>query len=144
MKKKIFIILYVFLILVCGRQLLNYFYNKHIVEEYLAGNYTVNENLLLSLNIIEPYIAYYNNGNILYKNHLYEEAIEAYEDALSCPGIPERRECSIRINLALAKIALLPDDYDARANINDSLDILYDARNILIEGGCANEDGTET
>ena len=105
-----------------ANDMLNYFYNKHVVEEYLAGNYTVNENLLLSLNIIEPYIAYYNNGNILYKNHLYDDAIQAYQDALDCPGIPQRRECSIRINLALAMIANLPDDYDARSNIASSLE----------------------
>ena len=86
MKKKIFIILYVFLLLVFGRQLLNYCYNEHIVQQYLAGDYTVNDNLLLSLNLIEPYIAHYNNGNILYRNHLYDEAIEEYQAALDAAG----------------------------------------------------------
>ena len=141
MKKKILIIVYIMIMIVCAKQALNYFYNDYVMDHYRDGDYSINDNLLLSANFIEPYIAHYNNGNIFYNNSLYEEAINEYREALKCTPIPEKRECSIRINLALAMLKTLGDDYSEPENIDDSLALLYEARDVLLEVGCASDDG---
>lgn len=141
MKKIIAIILYVAVILLFGRFCLSYFYNQYVLDEYKAGNYSINEDLLLSLNIIEPYIVHYNNANILYQNMLYEDAIKEYEMTLSYKDLPEDRECRVRINLALCYVAMLPQDYDSIDNIDDSIANLYTACEVLTENGCAKDGG---
>ena len=141
MKKKILIILYVIVILICGRQCLSYFYNQYVLNEYKAGNYSINEDLLLTLNIIEPYIVHYNNGNILYQNMLYEDAIEEYEKALTYPDLPKDRECKVRINIALSMVAMLPKDYDSRDNREDSIKVIREALKVLSAEGCAKKNG---
>lgn len=135
------ITIYMAIILVCGKQALNYFYNEYVLDNYYAKDYSINENLLLTANYIEPYIVYYNNGNISYKNAMFEDAIENYESALEINNIPEERECSIRINLALAKIALLPEDYDSEENVEDSIETLEEAREDLLAKSCAKDKG---
>ena len=60
-------------------------------------------NYLHIFNINEPYIAYYNEANILYNNSKYEEAISYYEKALN-NNPKEKYICQIKTNLAYAKI----------------------------------------
>ncbi|MBQ4271498.1 MAG: hypothetical protein II718_06700, partial [Clostridiales bacterium] len=141
MKKRLLIVVYILVIIVCAKQVVNYFYNEYVLDHYRDGDYTINENLLLSANCLEPYIAHYNNGNIYYRNSLYDEAIEEYEAALEYQDIPLKRECLIRVNLALAMIQTLGDDFKEPENVDRSLEILYAARDVLLEEGCATEDG---
>lgn len=140
MKAKLLIVLYILIVLVGGKILLNYFYNENVIRAYDDKDYSVNDDLLKTLNVFEPYIPYYNNGNILYRQGMYEEAIAEYEKAIEA-GIPELSECPVRINMALAKVATLDKNYKDPEHIDESLKILYAARDMLLEDDCATEDG---
>lgn len=139
MKKKIIIFIYIVLLLVCGKQVFNYFYNEYIIDNYDEG-YLVDTSALSFLNIYEPYVAYYNVGNCYYLEHNYEMAISEYSKALEC-NLPANKECSIRINLALAMIKNLGDDYTEPDNIKQSINTLKEAREILLKEDCATQDG---
>ncbi len=78
--------------------------NKLIIKNYNNNqfNYTLSSILYL-LNIQEPYIAYYNNGNIYLKNEEYDKAINNYKIALKKKPT-RKRVCDIRINLSIATI----------------------------------------
>lgn len=140
MKKRILMFVYIIAILLAAKQFLNYQYNNYVLDHYNKGDYSINENLLLSLNIFETYIAHYNNGNILYQNMQFEAALQEYEKALKCWDLGEEEECSVRINMALCKIGLLDEDFSDPENIEESLELLYEARDILLENGCATDD----
>ncbi|MBP5261338.1 MAG: hypothetical protein J6Z43_04325, partial [Clostridiales bacterium] len=140
MKLKILIAVYVVVALICGKVLLNYFYNESVINAYEDENYSVNDDMLLALNVFEPYIAHYNNANILYKMGQYQEAFDEYQAAIDC-GIPHYTECPVRINQALSVIAQLDKNYKDPANIEKSLELLYQARDILLEDGCADKKG---
>ncbi len=136
--KKILAIIYILLILILIKCVGTYFLNEYYINKYETGDYeeTNFENLFF-LNIQEPYIAHYNRGNILYQDKEYDDAIEEYEKALKlCKS--KKKECNIRINLALAKIAKIDKDYASEENREETLSILSDAKNVLCENGCAN------
>jgi len=137
--KGIVTVLYVCVFLVLAKQSLNYFYNEYVLSHYEKNDFTINDNLLLTANYIEPYICHYNNANILYKNCLFEDAIDEYLVTLEY-DLPEGLECKIRINMALSTIALLPEDYDEYENIPDSIETLKEARDYLYDGECATPD----
>lgn len=142
-KKKIIvpmIIVGALLFIICFKQLFHFVYNEYVISQYEKGNYDVNEDILLFMNCFQPYIAHYNNGNIHYQNRDYEEAITSYEEALTL-NPPQEKECAIRINLALAIIKTLKEDYDQPENIEESIEILNLARDVLLEEECATEDG---
>ena len=128
-------------ILVLVRHGLNYFYNGYVLSHYEKSDYSINDNLLLTLNCLEPYVVYFNNGDIYYKNSLYDDAIESFETALEYDYVPEERRCMARINISLSMIGKLPEDYDTYENIPDSLELLHEAADNLLEEGCAAEDG---
>ncbi|MBR2523843.1 MAG: tetratricopeptide repeat protein, partial [Clostridiales bacterium] len=140
MKTKILIAVYVILVLVCGKILLNYFYNEHVINAYEDEDYSINDDMLLTMNVQEPYVAHYNNGNILYRQGKYEEAIEEYQNAIDS-HIPLYSECPVRINMALSMIAQLDKNYKDDEHRARSLEILNDARDVLLEDDCANEKG---
>lgn len=74
------------------------------------------------LNINEPYIVYYNVGNMLYNNKEYEEAITNYEKALN--NNPKSRHiCKIKTNIAYAKIKI---------NIEPEIDSCFNSKLIKI------------
>lgn len=140
--KKVLIFIYIVLIIVfikfAGTFILNKYYIKMLDDgELEKANF---ENLLW-LNFEEPYIAYYNLGNRLYEEKEYVDAIEEYEKALEKNNIPEGKECSIRINLALARLGTVKEEYDAEENIKDTLEKLGKAKDVLLEEDCASEDG---
>ena len=118
-----------------------YLVNEKFISLYENGEYE-EENIesLSLLNINEPYIYYYNLGNVYYKNDDFDNAIESYERALELHPTKEK-ECDIRINLALAKLEKIDDDYNQEENIDKTLDILDEAREVLLEKDCATEDG---
>lgn len=128
------------ILLVAGKQAFGYIYNEKLISEYNDEEYDMNTKPLFFANCFEPCVAYYNRGNVCYKKENYEEAIDNYKMALEKnPG--EVKECSIRINLALAMIYNMGEDYAQPEKIDQSIKILEEARDILLEKGCAADDG---
>lgn len=113
--------------------------NETMIKKYENGEYA--ENKLSVLGFVEPYISHYNRGNILYKKNNYEEAIEEYEKALHL-NPPHDKECKIRINLVLSMVASIHPEEITESNVEEVLDTLEKARNVLYEHGCANSHGT--
>lgn len=108
--------------------------NEVIIMLYDKGTYS---NILIKnlyiLNINEPYIAYYNNGNINYQKKEYDKAIDNYNKALK-NNPPEKKVCKIRINTSLAIINNI--------KVTDKelvLEELKKARSYLYENDCAHE-----
>ena len=140
MIKRIIIASYVLIGLVLFKFAFSYGYNEWVNGKYEEGDYTENYNLLEVANINEPYIVYYNNGNVMYQRQDYELAIEYFEKALT-KNPPEEKECLIRINLVLSKLALLGEDAFSPENIEDTIELLEECLNILSEKGCATDEG---
>jgi len=86
------------------------------------------------------YIHLYNAGNSYYNKGDYDSAISSYEKALYA-NPPKDKECSIRINLALAMVYSLGENFAAPENVENSLLTLNAARDVLLEDGCATEAG---
>lgn len=117
--------------------------NHSFVKDYNNGIYQEDrEKTLLVLNAPESYLPFYNLGNVAYKRGDYPSAIGYYNKALSL--FPTgRKDCRIRINLALAMCYSI--DYagiNSQEKIDTALFTLYKARDILLENGCA-KDGEE-
>ena len=140
MKKKILIGIYIVMLLICGKLAFNYIYNLAVTYCYHQNNYSVTMKPLFVLNLSEPYIAHYNQGNLYYKNNRFEDAITSYKKALEL-NPPKEKECAIRINLALAMLGTMDEDYAAPENVDTSLEILKGARAVLLEKDCATENG---
>ena len=115
-------------------------YNENLISKYNKQVYHTNTAPLFVFNFFEPYIAHYNAGNIYYQNGEYSNAIKEYKKALEKEP-PKFKECCIRINLSLSMIGLIGEDYDAPENIDATIDQLKEARSVLMENGCATEDG---
>ena len=141
MKKKIIIIIYIILVIITLKLLYNSAANSIFVIQYKNGEYSekIPEQLTL-FNFPEGYIANYNYGNVLYQNGDYENAIEQYKKALTCKFIPENRECSIRINYALAICKTVKLDESSKESIKEAINIYESAIDILTENGCANKE----
>lgn len=140
MKKRIIICVYVLMLLLSCKLAFSYFYNEHVIDKYNDGNYSLDVNPLLLGNWFWPYVAHYNMGNIHYQNEQYESAIDEYKEALALhPG--KKKECSVRINLALAMINTLGENYADEENVEASIETLKEARSVLLEDSCATENG---
>ncbi len=135
--KIIAIVVWAILFLLCGLLAFNYFYNEFTISKYDEHDYSYDDELITHTSILEEYIAHYNNGNIHYKKGEYEEAIEDYKLALEADPPHEDAECDIRVNLALAIIGTLPENYSAPENIEQSIQTLEEARDYLLEEECA-------
>ncbi len=118
--------------------LANYVSNEVMINKYEKGIYT--ENKLSWLGILEPYVAPYNQGNAHYQKGEYEQAIESYQKAL-LKNPPKKKECKIRINMALSKLAMIDFDNLTEDKIPEIIRQLEDAKAVLTEEGCAEEDG---
>ncbi|HBZ02509.1 MAG TPA: hypothetical protein DEO83_01675 [Lachnospiraceae bacterium] len=110
---------------------------------YEAGNYNVKlEEFLSKLNIPEGYVPYYNAGNASYQNGDYDSAISYYKDALESHPT-EKKECDIRVNLALAMLKKIDFDHlETEKQKANAIRQLQSARNVLVEKGCADPYGT--
>lgn len=139
--KVIVIVLAVLLFLFFGLLTFNYCYNEFTISKYDEHDYSKNDDLLTHTSIFETYIAHYNNGNIHYQCGEYEQAIEDYKQALEVGAPHEGEECDIRVNLALAIIGTLPENYSAPENIEQSIQTLEEARDYLLEEECALDEG---
>lgn len=68
-------------------------------KDYEAARFWSQINLFI--NVLEPYVAYYNDGTVLYGLAQYEVAEEQFNAAL-LHGPPESRRCEVRVNLSLS------------------------------------------
>lgn len=135
--KIVTIVIGVLLFLFFGLLTFNYFYNELTISKYEEHDYSQNDDLITHTSVFQAYMAHYNNGNIHYRKGEYEEAIEDYKQALEANPPHNDAECDIRVNLALAIIATLPEDYDALENIDQSIATLEEARDYLLQEECA-------
>jgi|GEM_PF-929952 len=95
-------------------------------------------------NIPEGYLPYYNEGNVNYMNEDYDAAIGNYLQALTY-NPPEKKGCSIRINLALAMLHKIDfDNLETDKDIESAIRQLRAARRVLVEDGCASPGVGET
>lgn len=133
--KKVLLIITILLSIIFLKLGTTYLFNEIIIKDYENNKYDNNLiNTLYLLNFNEPYIAYYNHGNLLYRLEEYEEAINKYEKALT-KHPNEDRICDIRINLSLSYLQTI-DENDSEK----SLSILKEAKEILYEDDCASID----
>lgn len=137
--KRVQIIIWIFLFSCFLCLLVNYIANEMIIKKYENSEYI--ENKLSVLGFTEPYISHYNRGNIFYKNDNYDEAIKEYEKALQL-NPPYDRECKIRINLALAMVVPIDLDKITEEDVDEVLETLEKAKNVLYEHGCAISGGS--
>ncbi len=86
------------------------------------------------------YIFLYNRGNREYERMNYTGAIEEYQSALNAFP-PHKKECSIRINLALAMIYNLGPEFAEPENVEHSIEVLLAAKDVLLEDECATLEG---
>ena len=141
MKRNIFIIVYILVILILIKLMFNTITNGILISKYEEGEYSEQTAYALTLlNFPEGYIADYNCGNILYKKADYNGAIEQYKKALS-KKVPERKECKIRINYALAICKLVTVDEENKESIEAAIKEYERAIDVLTEQDCANDDG---
>lgn len=116
----------------------NYTANEIMIKNAKEGKDT--ENKLSFLGFYEPCVSDYNAGNLQYQKGNYEEAIAYYQSALE-QNPTKKKECKIRINLALSMIATLDTEEMTESEIEDAISLLEDAKVILCTNGCAREDG---
>lgn len=84
---------------------------------------------------------YYNAGNELFEEGNYQEARIKYDKALHCfPD--EKRECKIRINMALCIVEPIDVENIDESNVDQIIETLEDAKSILMKKGCADDQGT--
>ena len=130
------------MLLVASRLAFTYIYNEYVIGKYEDGDYDINMKPAMMCNWIQPYIAHYNKGNICYQNGDYKNAIEEYDLAIDKEP-KKNHKCDIRVNKALAMIKTLPEDYASQENVENTIEVLNKAKEVLVEKECAkmDEDG---
>ena len=139
MKKKIIACIYIIMMLVASKLAFNYIYNEYMISQYDKGNYDVSVQPIFSCNWVQPYVAHYNAGNMYYEKGEYKLAIKEYKQALKRES--KNHLCDIRVHIALSMIGTLPEEYGSEENIESTVKLLTEAREILIQDGCASEKG---
>jgi tetratricopeptide (TPR) repeat protein len=138
-KKKIIACIYIIMMLVASKLAFNYIYNEYMISQYDKGNYDVSVQPIFSCNWVQPYVPHYNAGNMYYDKGEYKLAIKEYKQALKRES--KNHLCDIRVNIALSMIGTLPEEYGSEENIESTVKLLTEAREILIQDGCASEKG---
>lgn len=138
MKKKIIACIYIVMLLIASKLAFTYIYNEFVISKYNDGEYDVTMKPSFMCNWIQPYIAHYNAGNIHYQNGDYEEAINEYKLAMKREP-KSNHKCDIRINMALSMIKQLSEDYSSKENLENTIEVLTKARELLIEDACAKD-----
>ena len=136
--KRVVVGIWVLLVIFLGVLLLAYFSNRNMIKNFKKEKYEFNQ--FGFLGFTEPYVNPYNRGNIFYSLGDYDRAIAEYELALS-HNPSEPADCMIRVNYALSLLAPIDADNVTEDNIDEVLEILDEAREILLENGCATNDG---
>ncbi len=111
--------------------------NNRMIDKFNEGTYE--QNPLGFLGFVEPYVNYYNRGNIYYALGQYELAESEYEQAMRSE-LQERQDCRLRVNYALSMVEQIHPNEITEENLDDVLAILDEARDILCENGCASRD----
>ena len=123
------------------RHVTNYTFTKGIEENEFD---TEMEAKLLKHNFPESYVPYYNLGEAAYKRADYNAAITYFKNALEMEPSKDR-DCATRINLALSYCESIDfKSIDSQEKIDTALFILYKARDVLLENGCAAEDPADS
>lgn len=135
--KRIVAALWAVLVLMLMVLVVNYVSNEAMIKAY--NNKKYEKNFLAALGFTQPYISHYNQGNNYFQLGYYDLAEDEYEKALDF-NPPEDMDCQIRINLALAMTTPIDKDQVNPDNLEDTLEILHDAQDILCENGCASMD----
>ncbi|HWJ68171.1 MAG TPA: hypothetical protein VNT31_15975 [Nocardioides sp.] len=91
-----------------------------------------------SLNWIEPWVAPFDHGASLHAHGSYAEAVTAYGTALE--DVPEKEECTVRINLALAHEAI-GDEQAADQDVDGAIESWQEGVDVLAEGDCPADSG---
>lgn len=134
MKKTGLVISIAFLVL-SGVLFLGYSGNEKAIREKKVNTFK-------EIGFMEPYVAPYNEGNLAFEQKKYDEAVRLYQKALEY-NVPKERECKVRINLALAMVTPIDEDYIAQNNVDECISTLRSAIDVLTEKGCADCDGKE-
>ena len=118
--------------------------NRSFLTSYARAEYEYDsEKALLTVNAPQGYLPHYNMGNAAYEQKDYDSAVIFYQRALTY-YIPEGEECDVRVNLALAMIGRMDfKNLNSQEKIEDAIEELQRARNILTEKGCADPEGTD-
>ncbi len=111
--------------------------NNKLIENFNNGKYE--QNPMGFLGITEPYVNYYNRGNVYYALGQYELAEEEYEQAMRSE-LQERQDCRLRVNYALSMVEQINPNEITEENLDEVLAILDEARDVLCENGCASRD----
>lgn len=139
-------IISIVLVVASGFFVLKVLLNHFFVVAYASETYAPPvQKFEVLFNHPESYLPYYNLGNCYYQGGDYSTAAAYYYQALSYENVPEDRDIPIRINLALALCYSIDfDNLKTDTDIQGALQILYSARDILMEKGYANDEGTGT
>lgn len=84
----------------------------------------------------------YNKGNKAFKSQNYDTAESLYDTSIYYP-ITKRRECNARINYALSITTPITPESVTYENLEESIERLSLARDILTEKGCAHDYDTK-
>ncbi len=103
-----------------------------------AKTYTDIQNLA---NIIEPYIIYFDRGNILYMGGDYSSAENEYRSAL-LENPPKSILCKVYVNLSLSVEKQGDDEFDDK-KYDNALVLYNSAEAILYENNCAAKNDNE-
>lgn len=127
-------------LLLIGRSLVN----RIFLFNCGSGRYSeYPEKILLPLRLGDDYTVPYNLGIVAYQKEDYTLAARYFDSALSMNPPEDGKACSVRINLALSLLHGYPFDcldMRDREQIQKALDVLYSARAVLTENGCADKD----
>lgn len=91
-----------------------------------------------SLNLLEPWVAPFDEGTSHHAEGLYDDAIAAYEEALE--RVPDREECTVRINLALVHEAV-GDERQAAQDTDGATESWQAGIDVLAAGECPTDSG---
>ncbi|KRB76845.1 hypothetical protein ASE01_08710 [Nocardioides sp. Root190] len=91
-----------------------------------------------SLNLFERWIAPFDEGAAHHAEGLYDEAIASYEDSLDV--VPDREECTVRINLSLVHEAI-GDERQERQDAEGAIESWQAGIDVLAAGECPTDAG---
>ena len=132
--KKALVGLLVFLILILIKLLFTFITNESVKDNYESGKYREDLiKILKTTNLNEPYIVYYNEGNILNREKKYDEALISYQKSLN-KNPPDQRKCDVYINITITMIQMINTDQK-----DELLEKLKEARENLYNNHCADE-----
>ncbi len=135
--KRLMIGIWTVLLILFGMVIVSELTNNKLIENFKQGKYE--HNAFGFLGFLEPYVNHYNRGCIYYAIGDYPDAQKEFERAMES-DIADPDECRLRVNLALSLVKQLDLSDVNDENLQDILDVLDQARDILCEDGCANRD----